>query len=110
MKSRKQYVVDQFPTKELMEQAKKDHFMVLSFIYQPESVKTAATAQAFQDGWLLGLGLEPNPRLALVVIPRSLDFESAKAAYLAKLDEIANQPLNFVLADFLTVEGIKHDS
>ena len=95
-------VLDNFPTKELMARAKAEHLMVLAFIPQPESVKTREAAQAFQDGWLMGLGLEPNHRLALVVIPRNLDFESAKKAYLDHLDQIRTQPLQFVLKDFVT--------
>ena len=80
-------IVDNFPTKELMQKAREENLMVLSFVVQPECVKTTATAEAFQTGWLMGLGLEPDPRLALVVIPRNLDFESAKQAYLDKLQE-----------------------
>lgn len=84
----KQYVVEQFPTPQLMLSAKAENFMVFTFIHKPDSVVDSATGHAYQEGWLAGLGLKPNPRLALVVIPKDIDLELGKKAYLEALLEI----------------------
>lgn len=89
MKNRKLYVVEQFPTKQLLEDAKKERFMVFTFIVKPDSIIDQQTSRAYQEGWLAGLGLKPSPYLALVIVPKNVDFEIAKEHYLKTLVEMS---------------------
>lgn len=82
-------IVERFPTKVLMEFAKQNNKMVFSFMFKPDSVINKATADAFQEGWLEGLGLEPNCRLVLVLVPKGLDMESVIKSYLENLENMA---------------------
>lgn len=71
--------------------------IMLSFMHKPDSVKDGATAKAFLDGWLAGLGLKPSHRLALVVIPKETDLETYKERYIEELIKSGDKYPRFVV-------------
>lgn len=93
------FIITQFPTKETMEEAHKTRSMILSFIVQPESVTTSSTAKAFQTGWLMGRGLEPDYRLALILVPREVDFQEYVNKYMKDLSESTKRMQSFLKVD-----------
>jgi hypothetical protein len=89
-------VVTDRPTQEILNRAHKQNLMVFTFIHKPNSVIDYKTAQAFQEGWLMGLELKPDHRLALILVPINLDLEEFKLHYLERLEEsVSIHPLNF---------------
>jgi hypothetical protein len=96
-------IVTNKPTKRLLAKVHKERKIIITFMHQPEAVTDVETSNAFLVGWLTGLGLKPDYRLALVMIPRQLDLEEYKNEYLKKLE---NSVMCFpIFANTITATG-----
>lgn len=82
------------PTQSDLDRAEKERLMIFTFIPRPESVVDYETSKAFLEGWLMGLGIKPNHRLALVIVlPEHLvdyTMEEYKKRYIESLNDSVN--------------------
>jgi hypothetical protein len=89
------FIVTDRPTQKDIDLAHEQLKVVFSFIKKPETVVDYATSQAFQEGWLVGLGLKPSHRLCLVLVPNNFEDCTVKEYQDQYLTTIADQCKDF---------------